>query len=138
MKTLERAPTNDWRICCEVGDFYGTHDMLPTQRAERVHCWMGRAYRLADEVGKRQVAGRCAKGFWFRKYGSFDDDLALLQRLLAEGVEGPGYCLSKLGHACERGHGVKKDPQRAIEFYRQAAALDDRYSIKRLKELKAD
>ena len=249
MKTLERAPTNDWRICCEVGDFYGTHDMLPTQRAERVHCWMGRAYRLADEVGKRQVAGRCAKGFWFRKYGCFNDDLArlwlqraadsgsaywqcviadafayayrgfpkdgqmalhylelaekakhlkthhvrasmyklgvglpkdsqkaleclelgirrgsdvcrrdlaimlldgcggegrraegfaLLQRLLAEGVEGPGYCLSKLGHACERGHGVKKDPQRAIEFYRQAAALDDRYSIKRLKELKAD
>lgn len=249
MKALERAPTNDWRICHEVGDFYGTHDMLPTQRAERVQCWMDRAYWLSDEAGKRQVAGRCAKGFYFRKYGCVDDALArlwlqraadagsaywqcviaealvyarrgfpkdgqralhylelaekskhlkthhvrasmyelgvglpkdcrkaleclelgirrgsdvcrvnlaimllgghggegrraegfsLLQRLLAEGVESPGYCLSKLGYACECGHGVKKDLHRAIEFYRQAAALNDRYSIRRLKELKAD
>ena len=249
MKILECAPTNNWRICYEVGDFYGSHTALPTQRAERVQCWMDRAYRLADETGKRQVAVRCAKGFYFRDYECFNDDLArlwlqraadagsaywqcviadafvyayrgfpkdgqmalyylelaekskhlkthhvrasmyklgvglpkdsqkaleclelgvrrgsdvcrrdlaimlldgcggegrraegfaMLQRLLAKGVESPGYCLSKLGYACERGHGVKKDLQRAIEFYRQAAALNDRYSIKRLKELKAD
>lgn len=248
LAALERAPTNDWRMCYAIGDFYGTHAALPTNRAERLHCWMDRAYQMADGDWKRKVAGRCASGLCIRRYGYPEDwhsarlwlhraadsgsaywqcmladayvysyygipvdgkkalyylekaekqnhvkthhvrasmyekgiglpkdykkaleclesgmrrgsdvcprnyaimlihgrggdsrraeGFSMLQKLVAKGVEGPGYCLSILGTACERGEGVMKDMSRAIEFYKQAATLKNAYSIKRLKALK--
>ena len=248
VKALEGAPTNDCWTCYAVGDFYGTHSMLPTQRIERINWWMDRAYQLADADGKRQIAGRCAKGFDFGGYGYPEDDestrlwlpraadsgsaywqcmladsyanafngfkrdgakalkyLEMAERqkhlkthhvradmyengvglpkdikkameCLEEGMkrgsrvcreryaanliyglggdgrraEGcdmmlrilarreadcPRYCLATLGVAYERGYGVKKDIDMAVEYYRQSAAYGDSFSRKRLKAL---
>ena len=248
VKALERAPTNDCWTCCAVGDFYGTHSMLPTQRIERINWWMDRAYQLADANGKRQIAGRCAKGFEFGGYGYPEDDEStrlwlpraadsgsaywqcmladsyanafngferdgakalkylemaerqkhlkthhvragmyengvglpkdmkkamecleegmkrgsrvcreryaanliygrggdgrraegcdMMLRILARGeADSPGYCLATLGVAYERGYGVDKDVDMAIEYYRQGAAHGDRFSQRRLKAL---
>ena len=248
VKALERAPTNDCWTCCAVGNFYGTHSMLPTQRIERINWWMDRAYQLADANGKRQIAGRCAKGFEFGGYGYPEDDEStrlwlpraadsgsaywqcmladsyanafngfkrdgakalkylemaerqkhlkthhvragmyetgvglpkdmkkamecleegmkrgsrvcreryaanliygrggdgrraegcdMLRRILARGeADCPRYCLATLGVAYERGYGVKKDVDMAVEYYRQSAAYGDRFSQRRLKAL---
>ena len=249
LAALERAPTNDWAMCYAVGDFYGTHVALPTNRAERLHCWMDRAYQMADDERKQLVASRCASGLWFDRYGYPKDrhyaslwlhraadggsaywqcvladtyarglegfqvngekalyylekaeqqkhlkthhvrasmyelgvglpqdykkaleclemgmkrgsDLcpidyaimlvrgiggdsrraegfAMLQKLVTQpqGVESPGLCLYWLGYACERGEGVERDMDRAIEYYKRAAELNRPYAIERLKEL---
>ena len=247
LTALERAPTNDWAMCSAVGDFYGTHETLPTNRAERLHCWMDRAYQMADAGRKCMVASRCASGLCLRRYGYPVDwprarlwlhraadsgsaywqcmlayayveglygirpdekkalyylelaekqkhvkthhvratmyekgfglprdykkaleclelgmkrgsglcprvyavmlirgrggdgrraeGFAMLRKLVSQGVEDPGYCLSVLGEACEYGHGVEKDLNLAIEFYRQSAALKNDFSIRRLKAL---
>ena len=248
VKALESAPTNDCWTCCAVGDFYGTHSMLPTQRIERINWWMDRAYQLADANGKRKIAGRCAKGFEFGGYGYPEDDEStrlwlpraadsgsaywqcmladsyanafngfkrdgakalkylemaerqkhlkthhvragmyetgvglpkdmkkamecleegmkrgsrvcreryaanliygrggdgrraegcdMLRRILARGeADCPRYCLATLGVAYERGYGVKKDVDMAVEYYRQSAAYGDRFSQRRLKAL---
>lgn len=117
---LERARTNDWQSCYQVGDFYGTHFMLPTQRAERVQYWMEHAYQLADERGKRQVAGQCAMGFYFKKYQCHDEGLARLWLQRAADA-GSAYWQCVLANALVFGsHGFPQDGEKALHYLEEA------------------
>ena len=120
-KALEQASTNDSWTCFAVGDFYGTHSMLPTQRIERINWWMDIAYRLADKEGKRQIAGRCASGFGFGKYSYPKDDESTRLWLLRAADSGSAYWQCMLADAYVLPYwGFKRDGARALKYLEMA------------------
>ena len=121
VKALERAPTNDCRVCFTVGDFYATHHMLPVQRIERINWWMDQAYRLADEVGRRQIAGRCAMGFGFGKYGYPEDDGSTRLWLQRAADSGSAYWQCMLADSYANAfYGFKRDGAKALKYLEMA------------------
>ena len=121
VKALERAPTNDCRVCCAVGDFYGTHPMLPARRIERINCWMDRAYQLADEGDKRQIAGRCASGFEFGDHGYPKDDESTRLWLQRAADSGSAYWQCMLADSYANAfNGFKRDGAKALKYLEMA------------------
>ena len=121
VKALEQASTNDSWACFAVGDFYGTHSMLPTQRIERINWWMDLSYRLADEDGQRKIAGRCAYGFGFGKYGYPKDDESTRLWLQRAADSGSAYWQCMLADAYVLPYwGFKRDGAKALKYLEMA------------------
>jgi len=121
VKALERAPTNDCWTCYAVGDFYGTHAMLPTQRIERINWWMDRAFQLADADGKLQIAGRCAKGFEFGGYGYPEDEESTRLWLPRAADSGSAYWQCMLADSYANAfNGFKRDGAKALKYLEMA------------------
>ena len=121
VKVLEQVSTNDSWTCFLVGDFYGTHSMLPTQRIERINWWMDLSYRLADKDGKRQIAGRCAGGFGFGKYSYPTDDESTRLWLQRAADSGSAYWQCMLADSYAHAFwGFKRDGAKALKYLEMA------------------
>ena len=121
VKALEQVSTNDRWTCFLVGDFYGTHSTLPLPRIERINWWMDISYRLADENGKRQIAGRCAGGFGFGKYSYPTDDESTRLWLQRAADSGSAYWQCMLADAYAHAFwGFKCDGAKALKYLEMA------------------